>query len=336
MFVSVIIRTYNRGYIIADAIDSALNQTYTNFEIVVVDDGSTDNTDRIVAQYKNPKVRYVRHPKNRGVAVAGNTGIKESLGTVIALLDSDDLWKPHKLERQIAVLESHLDVDVVFSDVELHDGGRRFSSTMGFMHRFPEIIASQPEQQTYILGAREMYLCLLQEVPIKTNSVIMRRSALDQTGYFDESSKSGEDWELFLRLARSAGFAYIKEPLAIQRRLSDSTHDKFKVQDKAFLLDRFLSEKLRVTNDPEALAAVRRGISGHYNNLGYHYLFSRQRRQAVSAYWNAFQETGERMFLVRAAAVCLPLDLRTALKSLVRGDEPDTRTDGPNPNVSPL
>src|SRR6266550_1311124 len=107
MRVSVIMRTYNRGYVIREAIASALRQTYPDFEIIVVDDGSTDGTAEVVRRIGDDKIRYIGHNTNRGVSAAGNTGIKAATGDVVANLDTDDLWQPEMLSSLVGLLSRH-------------------------------------------------------------------------------------------------------------------------------------------------------------------------------------------------------------------------------------
>ena len=104
--VSVIIPTYNRAKLIKRSILSVLNQTYQNFEIIVVDDGSADDTKSVVESFNNPKIRYIRHDINKGQSAARNTGIKNAKGKYIAFQDSDDEWLPEKLEKQMSCFES--------------------------------------------------------------------------------------------------------------------------------------------------------------------------------------------------------------------------------------
>ena len=105
--VSIIIPTYNRAHLIGRAIQSVLNQTYQNFEIIVVDDGSTDNTEEMIKEFQkhDKRIKYIRHEKNRGGAAARNTGIKVARGEYIAFQDSDDEWLPEKLEKQMDVFQ---------------------------------------------------------------------------------------------------------------------------------------------------------------------------------------------------------------------------------------
>ncbi len=113
--VSVIIPTYNRANLVSRAIKSVLNQTYQDFEIIVVDDCSEDNTEEIVKSFNDSRIRYIKHKKNKGGSAARNTGIKRARGKYIAFLDDDDEWLPSKLEKQIMLFEKlskHYGVDL--------------------------------------------------------------------------------------------------------------------------------------------------------------------------------------------------------------------------------
>src|SRR5712692_4293853 len=124
--VSVVIPVYNGERYLAEAISSVLDQTYKNFELIVVDDGSTDQSAAVVRSFTDDRIRYL-YQSNGGASKARNLGVAASRGTVIAFLDSDDVWLPHKLERQIDCLASHKDVGAVYCWYEVlePDGSRR-------------------------------------------------------------------------------------------------------------------------------------------------------------------------------------------------------------------
>jgi len=323
MTVSTVIRAYNRAYVVGEALHSALGQSYTDQEVIVVDDGSTDNTVDIVEGFHDRRVRLLRHEKNQGVAAACNTGIAAATGEFVGFLDSDDLWKPDKLERQVEFLRRYPQVSAVFSDVELWDGARTFPSIMTLMRSFPRLLDPGRKSEEYVFTRRQMYLCLLQEVPIKPTALLVKRQALAAVGAFDVEARSGEDWEFFLRLSRRASFGYIDRALAIQRRTGDATHQKFRERDQLFLLDVFTKEKRGLRRDTEALQAITRGISDHCKNLGLLYLESGQRGKSIAAYWRGFKETCDLMMLARAAASLLPLKARQHIKNLLRRDRSD-------------
>jgi glycosyltransferase involved in cell wall biosynthesis len=310
MKVSVVIPTYNRAYIIRDALESALAQTHKDYEIIIVDDGSTDNTRELVESYGNAKIRYVRHEQNRGCSAACNTGIAEARGELVGFLDSDDCWKPDYLERQVGFFLRHPQVSAVFTDVEIVGDRGTIPSLIALMKRFQKVLERKPKAEEYILDGQDIYLCLLEEVPIKPTALVTRREIYAKAGTFDESWPSGTDWALFLRIFRTGSFGYIHRALAIQRRTADATHMIFREKDKLYLLDVFLKEREKLKDDPEAMAAVNRGILGHCNDLGWDYLHAGQRKKSLAAYMQGFRETRKSVMLLRAACVYMPLGVR--------------------------
>jgi glycosyltransferase involved in cell wall biosynthesis len=317
MKVTVIIRTYNRAYIVADAIESALNQTYNDYEVLVVDDGSTDNTPEVVQRFQDSRLRYIRHERNRGVGAACNTGVAQAQGELIAFLDSDDLWKPEKLARQVACMLRHQEVDAVFSDIEIMEDTGTVPSLIALMGSFSKLLAKDRKQEEYVFSARQLYLCLLEEVPIKPTVLLVKREIFQKVGPFDLTALGCEDWEFLLRLARVACFGYVDAPLGIQRRTPDAIHRKYWQQDRAFLISMFRREKVALKEDQLAIAAVNRGISTHCTNLGGSYLASGLKAKSISVYLRGFQETGEPIMLLRAASTMLPMRLNTFVKRVM-------------------
>lgn len=313
--VSVIIPTYNRGYILREALESALEQSYHNYEILIVDDGSSDNTREIVESFKSIKIRYIRHERNHGCSAAYNTGINEARGPVVAFLDSDDVWKPNYIERQVNFLYQHPEVDVVFCNTEIRQPNGLATSLKSLLRVFPEFLQRSAETAERVVSARQMYLCLLEEVPIKPTAAVIRRAIFDRVGLFDEAWPSGTDWDLFLRLSRGSNFGYIDEVLVIQRRFSDATHQKFLEKDKQFLLNVFLKEKATLGIDRDALRGVNRGISGLYNSLAWSYLQSGRGREALSTYYQGFKETLQPYLLKKLASAIVRICFHSVTKT---------------------
>lgn len=317
MKVSVVMPTYNRAYVIRDAIESALGQTYRDFELIVVDDGSSDITGGIVEQLAAGAVRYIRHARNRGYSAACNTGVSAAAGELVAFLDSDDIWKPEYLERQVGFMSRHPEVDAVFSDTEIHED-KVIPSLARTLKVFSKLLETDPGADEYVFTSRQMYVCLLEEVPIKPTAFVVKRGVLGRAGLFDEAWPSGTDWDLLIRMSRVACFGYIHLPLVVQRRTGDATHQKFREQDKLFLLNVFMKEKKGLRNDLEARRAIDRGILGHCNNLGYHYLSTAQRMRALGVYLRGFREARDPKMLARALAVLMPSRTRRFIKGIAR------------------
>lgn len=185
--VSIVIPTYNTGHFVGGAIDSALNQTYRNIEVVVVDDGSEDETRQILEPYiRSKKIVFIYQP-NRGLSAARNIGIRAARGEFIAFLDSDDLFLPKKVENQVATLMDNPDFDICYSDI-LH-----FTDAVPrkyYHHRYHEI---------YQTG--NLLRQFLKKNFINPLSVVARRSAFERYGFFDENLRRSEDWDLWLRWA---------------------------------------------------------------------------------------------------------------------------------------
>jgi len=181
--VSVIIPTFNRAMKTARAVASVLYQTYMDYEIIVVDDGSQDNTGDLMRQFGR-RLRYIAHPFNRGVSVARNRGIRESDAPWIAFLDSDDYWLPQKLAVQMAFFRSHPEA-VICQTQEIWIRNGRYANPKK-RHLKPSGDVFEPS----------LSLCL-----VSPSAVMLRRSLIEEVGPFDEDLPVCEDYDLWLRIA---------------------------------------------------------------------------------------------------------------------------------------
>lgn len=204
--VTTIIPTYNRAHLVSEAVESVLNQSYKHVEIVVVDDGSTDETQTVLAKYRD-RIRIIRQ-ENAGPAAARNRGIAGSQGELIAFLDSDDLWLPNKLERQVELLQkAGSSVPCCVCNIRM-----RWPEKEG--HSF-EIAALHPHTTQGIwVNADEV---LATRFLLFNQGVVIRREVLDRVGGYDEDLWLLEDHELALRLSLEGPWAFLQEPLVIWR-----------------------------------------------------------------------------------------------------------------------
>lgn len=201
--VSIIVPTYNREKTINRAVQSILQQTYKYYEILIVDDGSTDNTKEVIRKIEDDRIRYIRYENNQGVSHARNVGIQEARYDYIAFLDSDDEWFPVKLEHQMQkMLESPDDVGLVFC-------------RMGGFHReSSERYILPPKEYTPEILEGNIFRPLLLHNVIGLPTMIVRRKCLEQSGGgFIESLRCLEDWELILRIAKNWKIGFIDEVL---------------------------------------------------------------------------------------------------------------------------
>jgi len=196
--VSVIIPTFNRAELLPIAIRSVLNQTFQDFEILIVDDGSSNTTPAVVKSFDDDRIHYIRHPKPRGGAAARNTGIAYCQAEYVAFLDDDDEWYPHKLERQMDVMrKSAPEIAAVYSGyfaVERATGrvcGQMTPKSKGDLSS--ELLASNP------IGG--------------TSCMLVRKDCLKKVGGFDEKLPSFQDYDLWIRISQEFRFDYVEEPM---------------------------------------------------------------------------------------------------------------------------
>jgi len=317
MKVSVVIPTYNRAHIIDEALQSVFAQAFSDFEVVVVDDGSIDNTAAVIERIRDKRLRYIRQQPNAGHAVACNTGIHAAQGEYLSILDSDDLWKPEKMEAEVRFLDIHPEVEAVFTDLEKLDSGRFYPSFMRDSPNFSRFLKDIGPEKERVFTQRECYLCLLEEVFIKPTAVTFRREALLRTPLFAVGWPSGDDWKLLLDFSRSFRYGYIDRPLAVLRVQSDSIHWLAFERDKALITQMLLDEIKAVSRDKEAVKAARWGISNLAKQLGWYYLGHGQRLAAAKAFFAGYRNSRDLGLLIRGAAALLPKSLRSGAKRIL-------------------
>jgi glycosyltransferase involved in cell wall biosynthesis len=209
--VSIILPTYNRSALLPRSIKSVLGQTYGDFELIVVDDGSQDDTAAVVAGFADERVRYMKLPRNRGLPAARNAGLAEARGAYLAFQDSDDEWQAEKLERQKRELDAHPDAAVVYSDMyRVRADGRVL------YHRSPTIVRGR------LINPQTRYW---QSYMLAMQPVLMRRVCLDEL-LFDERLVRFEDLDLHLRVAQHYEFVHLKEPLVSYHETHGLTTDR--------------------------------------------------------------------------------------------------------------
>jgi glycosyltransferase involved in cell wall biosynthesis len=195
--VSVIVPTYNRADRLERALNSIVSQTYQDFELIVVDDGSTDKTSKVMESF--PKAQYLSIKKNSGVSNARNVGLASAKGELICFLDSDDLWNEKKIQIQAQWLENNKDSQLCYTDEIWIRNGVRVNPMNRHRKYSGDIFR-------HCLG-----LCI-----VSPSSVMIRAKLFDEIGNFDESLPACEDYDLWLRIASKYAFHFIEEPLIIK------------------------------------------------------------------------------------------------------------------------
>jgi len=196
--VSVIIPTFNRWPVVGEAVKSVLDQSYSDFELIVVDDGSTDETQKELAQFR-PRLRFFATARG-GVAAARNFGVSRAAGRYVAFLDSDDCWRSKKLEVQTAFMEGHPEVQICQCEEIWLRNGVRIN---------PKAKHRKPSGDIF---NRSLELCL-----VSPSAVMMTKTLFEQIGGFDESFPVCEDYDLWLRIAVEHSVLLVAQPLVVKR-----------------------------------------------------------------------------------------------------------------------
>jgi glycosyltransferase involved in cell wall biosynthesis len=197
--VSVIIPTYNRAHMVGQAIDSVLAQTYSNFELIVVDDGSQDETRSLLHSY-GERIRVLHRNQRGGVSAARNCGIRAGAGSLIALLDSDDYWMPEKLARQVDMFMRHPHIMIGQTEEIWIRNGMRVNPKR------------RHQKKSGLIFEHSLPLCL-----ISPSAVMLRKSLIDEVGLFDETLPACEDYDLWLRITWKHPVDLLPTPLIVKR-----------------------------------------------------------------------------------------------------------------------
>ncbi|MUG99149.1 glycosyltransferase [Scytonema sp. UIC 10036] len=216
--VSVVIPAYNAIAYLPETMESVLSQTYDSFEVIVVNDGSLDETEQWVAQIQDPRVKLISQ-ENQGLSGARNTGIFHARGDYIAFLDSDDIWEPTKLEKQASILDECPEVGLVYTWVA-YINEQSQSTGKVFKHQ----------------AEGDVWKKLTEHNIVECGSVAMvRRSCFENCGVFDRSLVSFvEDWDMWLRIASKYPFKVVKEPLVYYRQRSNSASKNWEAMEQSF------------------------------------------------------------------------------------------------------
>lgn len=311
--VSVIIPSYNAGPLLRDAIESVMKQTYGDCEIIVIDDGSTDETPSLIHSY-GTRIRSYRQA-NRGASAARNLGIAKARGKYIAFLDSDDVWLPTKLAEQVPLLDADPSLGLVYSDWTV------ISGRVVVAHSF---LKGKPAESGYAFEA--IVRCGF----ILTSGVVVRKTFLDLVGGFDESLVIAQDYDLWLRLCYRWKIALVNKPLFIKRNrhaglsadLEGTAVERVALFEKALSMYPDLSARHR--------RLMRQQLMQNYWDIGYNNFargtFGAARRhflRSLKAEWTSGKS------LVYLFASCLPVALVRVVrkaKRTVKGSQPSLAT----------
>jgi len=284
--VSIVIPSYNRGYCLEACLRSALQQSYKNIEIIVVDDASRDDTKSRVMAMADPRLHYVAHKHNRGGGAARNTGIHHASGEYIAFLDSDDRWAPDKLEKQMTGLLAQGD-------------GVGFSYTW--------LLCVDADDQELMRVSQEFDGDCRRQILVSNfvgtfSNVLIRRDLLVQVGWLDEEMKSCQDWDMFIRLLAVTQVHCLREYVVYYRQSNN--------------------DEVRISLNPHSVVQGHRRILNKFSSE-YRSLSRKLRREALLVYFNAFVGVGAFSEAAKVSGSLIyeragPLALLSLARGLVR------------------
>ncbi|MFC1510445.1 glycosyltransferase family 2 protein [Candidatus Omnitrophota bacterium] len=296
--VSILVPSYNGAKYLPDALNSALKQTYQDFEILIMDDGSTDNTKEVLAPFleaHSDKIRYF-YQENQGLACARNAAISHAQGEYLALLDADDIWLPQRLEKTVAVIEADPQVGLVHANItRISLEGKELDT---------------PKRDVSVLSGSIFEHIFLRKAHVSCPTVLFRKKCYDDCGGFDPAlARLGcEDRELWLRFVKKYSFQYIDEVLAFYR-LSASSMSKNKekmMKARMYVVDKFCPE-----GDQHCLALRKAALAKIYRDLGDEFLFEGNFDVAKENYMKAVRQNPFSFWLwVNFFKACLKVEVK--------------------------
>ena len=319
--VSVLIGAYNHDAFLSEALDSALSQTYPNLEVIVVDDGSTDNTQDVLRKYED-RIAY-SYQQNSGLASALNRASKMASGAFLARLDADDVWLPDKVGRQLRLLQSAPDLDLVFSPFTAIDEA---GNSLGFIYpaKIPdqlELIRVPDVDNGYVIEG-PLFETLLSASFIPHPSVIMRREAFDAVGGYDASLRQAQDADLWRRMAlQDAHFCFLDEILLEVRMHGSNVSHNHVRQGVCAIASKKKLLHMVADKEPTLRGVVCRSLAGNLKLLGDYIAAEGRLGEARREYSEAMRYAFRPIYPVSWAATFLgPTGLRL-LRMLNHGSD---------------
>lgn len=289
--ISVIVPSFNSGKYITETLLSILGQDYQDFEIIVVDDASTDNTSDVVKALNSDKIHYIRLTENHGgPSKPRNVGIENARGEYIAFFDSDDLMLPGRLERGAKFLDEYKDIGMVFTDANKFDdiSGVNQDRFLQNYEKFNQTEKTSASEDRFIINVPLAHICLFYENFILTCGVTVRRKVFDKIGYFDESLTNGDDRDMWFRITKMfpIGFIDFQSFRYRVRQGSISKRGVVLAENRIKVLRNQLTSDLPDSTKKQALKLISQNLYG----IGYHYRKQGDFKQARKFYLNSLHE----------------------------------------------
>jgi glycosyltransferase involved in cell wall biosynthesis len=313
--VSVVIPTYNSAQYLPDTIESVLSQSWQDFEIIIVDDGSTDNTQEVVAVFNSNKIRYIRQESSGGPSKPRNVGIHHARGKYISFCDSDDLMSRDKLSEAVAFLERYSDLGLLFNNfMVFNERGDSFPGTfLDGYQTFWNLPKKRVGEKWFIIESALAYKGLFWENFIGTSGTVVPKSVFQSIGGFDESIGSGEDRDMWFRITRRYAIGYLDIVGHQYRRRETGITGRGGI---AFALSpvRVMRKQLETGLPPSLQNRAHCNIARAMFELGYHWQCLGDFKQARIHYWSSLKESFSVVALKGLLVSCLGKKLVAILK----------------------
>ena len=286
---SIVIPAYNAGAYIIKTLDSIVSQSLDDFECLVIDDGSTDNTAELVAAYHDARIRLIRQANSGGPASPRNQGVNQAKGEYIFMFDSDDIMLPDKLRVTVGALDAHPDVDMVFTNFQsINDAGELLNAN--YLQEYDTLwtLLPAPASEINLLQSTALFNALVRVNFIGTSSVALRRSALGPEDIFNESMKNSEDRLFWTRFVKTHKALFLNRVLH-QYRILDTGISRQSFTKRAPAKIQGLKYIRELCETPEQQKFVKHQIASDYAALSYAY---RRQGEHLKAIKTAIQALG--------------------------------------------
>lgn len=295
--ISVILPTYNYGKYLSTSLDSILNQTHQDIELIIVDDGSTDDTQQVASNYQDrfPNKVYYFYQTNQGPAAARNYGINQASGKFIAFLDSDDVWVSNKLEKQLALFKQNPDMGIVFCDLT-----KKYKEKISKEKCFLKEKGYYP----YIYG-NDIFTNLISHMFIFTSTVMIKKEVIQTIGMFNEQYHVGEDWDLWLRILNKYNAGFVPEALVLRQVHGDNiSGNMFKYCENLIRLK--LSYLESTLFDKQQKVLLKKQLHKHYFDFGYEFYSHKEHLKSIPWFLKNFLAEFEWKSLFYAVIALIP------------------------------
>jgi glycosyltransferase involved in cell wall biosynthesis len=290
--VSVIIPVFNCEAYVTEAIRSVMDQTWRNLEILVVDDGSTDNSPTLIAELaaEDPRIRILRQENSGKASIPRNAAISFASGDFVSFLDADDLYKPEKIERELRVFSLLPDVGLVFSDMEVSkafgkDTPKTYLANVEYLRKAAPYL-EHIEPNIYLCKPNFYNFMSTQITGISTQTVMIRQELLkSEKKWFSEDMTVGEDIDLYFRLAKQYRVGFINEALSVYRyRESSLTDDPQRLLNGSIAAHSQNLKRAEALLSREEIRSCKRRIANDYLYLGYYFFKNLNKQDARRSY----------------------------------------------------